>query len=506
MITRDGACTSLWQDSVKPYIPFNTGGTNEVYDVAIIGGGITGVSTALLLQLAGKRCIILEAAHIGYGTTGGTTAHLNTVPDTPYPTIMSNFGAENAKAVAASLKDALQLISKNIYTYAIECGFKEATAYMLANTDDQVKELHKILEACHNVGVDAQTAELSETTFPYREAMRIPSQARFNPLQYVYGIAKAFENAGGIIQQQCRVTGLEDNSEKTLQTDRGAYKAKAVVYATHIPTGINLLHLRCMPYRSYAMAVTLSDDAYPAGLYYDMEDPYHYYRTQEADGKKYLIAGGKDHKTGHEENTDRCFIELEAQVRKYFNVESVAYKWSSQYYEPVDGIPYIGPLPGHTEGVYVATGFGGNGMVYSSVAAIVLSRMLSGQEVPYADVYNPNRVKPVAGFSNFVSHNADVVNILLKQWFSKHQATLLAEMAPGESKIVKWEDHLIALHKDANGSLHALSPKCTHMGCHVNWNTAEQSWDCPCHGARYSCDGVVLNAPADRMLAKIDLS
>jgi glycine/D-amino acid oxidase-like deaminating enzyme/nitrite reductase/ring-hydroxylating ferredoxin subunit len=505
MIQRDGNCVSPWQDSVKPYKPVNTAAKDQVYDTIIVGGGITGISTALLLQQAGKKCIVLEANNLCFGTTGGTTAHLNTLLDTPYTTIGKNFSKEKAKLVAQSVQEAIGLIRHNISVIGIDCSFEPTDAFLFAQDDKQENELGKITEATIAAGVDADHTNNIPIPVDFQKAIKVRGQAKFIPTRYVYGLAAAYEKAGGIIVQQCRVTGADENEFVEVETTRGSFKGRALVYATHIPPAVNLLHLRCIPYRSYAMAVTLKDNAYPAGLIYDMYDPYHYYRTQEIDGQSYLIAGGYDHKTAHEENTEHCFLQLEAHVRSLFKVNEVAYKWSSQYFEPTDGLPYIGHLPGHPGNIYVATGFGGNGMVYSSVAAMLLKKMISNEDSPYRDIFNPNRIKPVAGFVNFIKHNADVIKQFAGKWFGTEELEELAALAPGEAKVVRYNDHKIALYKDEDGVLHAVSPTCTHLKCDVQWNTAERSWDCPCHGARYSFDGRVLTGPADIDLEAIEI-
>jgi Rieske Fe-S protein len=268
---------------------------------------------------------------------------------------------------------------------------------------------------------------------------------------------------------------------------------------------VNLLHFRCAPYRSYAIAVTLNDDAYPDGLAYDMYDPYHYYRTQIIDGKKYLIVGGEDHKTAHEENTEGCFSRLESHIRKYFDVKEVAFKWSSQYFEPADGLAYIGHLPGNPENVLVATGLGGNGMTYSHIAAITLTDLVVKGNSEYAELFNPNRVKPMAGFANFVKENADVVREFVGGYLSKEKLDSLADLAPGEAKLVKYEGKSLALYKDDEGELHAVSPVCPHAKCSVAWNAAEKSWDCPCHGSRFNANGEVLTGPARQGLETVSI-
>ena len=254
------------------------------------------------------------------------------------------------------------------------------------------------------------------------------------------------------------------------------------------------------------MAVSLKDNNYPDGLAYDMYDPYHYYRTQVVDGNKYLIAGGEDHKTAHIQNTDACFNHLESHIRTHFEVDQIAFRWSSQYFEPADGLAYIGHLPGNPENVYVATGFGGNGITYSHIAAIALTNLITSGESEFIKLFNPGRVKPVAGFSNFVKENVDVVKEFFKIRFSPADLTIFADIAPGEARLIKYEGESIALYKDIKGKLHAIDPVCPHAKCMVDWNSAEKSWDCPCHGSRFSYDGELLTGPARRGLDPIEIS
>lgn len=504
MIQRDGVLSSVWQDSVPPYQTTGLPG-KDLYDVIVVGGGITGISTALLLQEAGKKCLVLEASNLCFGTTGGTTAHLNTLLDTPYTTISKNFGAAHAKEVARAAADAISLIRRNITGYNIHCGFAEADAYLFAQDEKQENELEEVVAASQEAGLDMNYTDGIPVPVPFLKAARAGGQAKFHPLKYVYGLAAAFEKAGGVIVQDCRVTGAENNEAVEVETTRGLFTATDLIYATHIPPGVNLLHLRCAPYRSYAMAVRLEGGNYPKDLAYDMYDPYHYYRTQRVNGQDHLIVGGEDHKTGHEENTESCFLRLESHVRKYFSVAGVVNKWSSQYFEPADGLPYIGHLPGHPENIYVATGYGGNGMTYSSVAALTLRELLLNEEPRYAGLFDPNRIKPVAGFTNFIRHNANVIKQFAGKWFAGEKLQQLAELAPGEGRIVTYNKEKIALYKDGDGGLHAVNPVCKHLKCGVQWNTAERSWDCPCHGARYSYDGKLLTGPADADLEQITI-
>jgi Rieske Fe-S protein len=205
-------------------------------------------------------------------------------------------------------------------------------------------------------------------------------------------------------------------------------------------------------------------------------------------------------------NSENCFRKLEAHARENFDVKEVTHKWSSQYFEPADGLAYIGLLPGSEGNILVATGYSGNGMTYSHIAAILLTDLIHKKENAWAALFNPNRVKPVAGFANFVKENADVVAQFINKRISSEKIEELSEMAPGEGRVVKYEGNKLAIYKNESGKVFALNPVCTHAKCIVDWNDTEKSWDCPCHGARYGIDGQVLTGPAHKGLEVVLLS
>lgn len=493
----------MWQANRPNYQPVGRWDKNGIYDVLIVGGGITGLTTALLLQEQGKKCLVAEAHTLGFGTTGGTTSHLNTLVDTTYPTLESDFGQEGARQVAQATGEAIALVERLVTQYQIDAGFSYQSAWLYAQDEKEVQELEEIYEASRRAGLEVQAAGAIPVPIPFQKAYRFAGQGQIHASQYLLGLAAAFEKAGGVIVQQCLVQGTSHHDPIVATTSQGEIRARKLVYATHQPPGVSIFNFRLAPYRSYAAAFTLKDEKYPTGLAYDMKDPYNYFRTQESDGVRYVIAGGFDHKTGHEDNTDHIFTELEAYQRTYFNVDQMAYRWSSQYYEPVDGLPYIGAYPG-LEGTFVATGYSGNGITYGTVAGQLLSNLLMGQDSPYADLFSPARIKPVASFANFIKENADVASVFIGKRFSYEKITELAELAPGEAKTVKWEGTPIALYKEENGKVYALDPVCPHAKCIVHWNGAEKSWDCPCHGARYGCDGSLLTGPARRGLTVLE--
>jgi glycine/D-amino acid oxidase-like deaminating enzyme/nitrite reductase/ring-hydroxylating ferredoxin subunit len=497
---RDGSQTSLWQHNMPDYIPKVTELPQKVFDALIVGGGVTGVTTALQLQKAGWQCILAEAHTLCFGTTGGTTAHLNTFLDNSYDHIEKDFGEEGAQLIARATNQALELYRSNVEEYNIDCGYEQKDGYLYSQNDRQTEELNKIFEASRRAGVDVAYTDRIPVPIEFQKAIVYHEQANIHPSRYVYALARALEEQGGVILQNCAITDFKGDDVLEVETSLGILHAKTLIWATHIPPGINLLHFRCAPYRSYSIAVTLNDGAYPDGLAYDMYDPYHYYRTQVVDGKSYFIVGGEDHKTAHVENTEECFQRLEAHARKYFDVKEVTFQWSSQYYEPADGLAYIGHLPGNPKNVFVATGYGGNGMTYSHIAAITLTDLITKGDSRYAALFDPGRVKPIAGFTNFVKENADVVKEFVGKRLAREKLPELADLAYGEARLAKYEGKTLALYKDEDGKLHALNPVCPHAKCSVGWNSTEKSWDCPCHGSRFTIDGEILTGPAQQGL------
>ena len=501
---RDGEHQSPWQANVS--IAEDTAKElHTSYDVLIVGAGITGITAALMLQKAGKQCIVSDSYTPGFGTTGGTSAHINTFADTTYAEAESAFGKEGAQLFADAVNEGFNIIKDNVNLYKIDCDYETKTGFVYAETDDEVKQLDDIYTGTQKVGVSISYAENVPTPVEIKKAVALPNQAQFHPLKYLQAIQEQFIKLGGIVVNYTQIKKIEQSGGLfKVTTNNNPITARAVIYATHMPPGINLFNLRCAPYRSYVLGVKLTDDKYPEALVYDMQEPYHYLRTHEIDGQKLLIVGGNDHKTGHED-AEKAFEDLEKYVRKYYNVSSVKYKWSSQYYVSVDGFPYIGQMPSEPKGVYCATGYNGNGMMLGSISAKILSDLIIGNDSKYQKIFSPARIKPIDGFTEFVKENADAAYHFVADRFNIHETDSLKRLKPDSGNVVEVNGQKIAAYRDSAGKIHALSPVCTHAKCIVNWNQEEKSWDCPCHGARYDINGEVLTGPARKELQQINL-
>jgi Rieske Fe-S protein len=302
---------------------------------------------------------------------------------------------------------------------------------------------------------------------------------------------------GGRIYEETRVVSVDSGEPCRVETEHGTVTADTVLFATHTPAGFSLLHAELEPLRSYVLGVRLRGAAPPDGLFFDTADPYNYTRRQG----DLLIVGGKDHKTG-EGDPEESYRELEEYVRQRWDVESIDYRWSAQFYDPPDGLPMIGRAltSGH---VFVATGYSGVGMVFGTLGGMLLSDFALGRENPWAEVYRPSRIKPLAAGPQVAKLNLEVAATFVKDRLTVPKIQELAEVPLGEGRVVEIGGEKAAVYRDPSGAVHAVSPVCTHAGCFVHWNSAETSWDCPCHGSRFGIDGGILEGPAVKELAPV---
>jgi glycine/D-amino acid oxidase-like deaminating enzyme/nitrite reductase/ring-hydroxylating ferredoxin subunit len=494
---------SLWTEtaSLPAFAPL---GEPLTVDVLVVGGGITGLTAALLLARAGEKVALIEADRIGQGETGHTTAHLTAVLDTRYHVLASKFGHAGARAAAESSRAAIDRIEAFTREFAADCGFRRLPAYLFAETKQQARELDRELRALQRVGLDAAMVDQLPLDLPARAAVRIAGQAQFHPLEYLREMTTQLLAAGAQLFEQTRLVQVEDGHPCRMTTSRGPIAARHVVVATNQPTASRFaLHTKVAAYRTYAVAAPLQQ-AFPEGLFWDMQDPYHYTRVQRTTAGTFLIVGGEDHKTGQKTDTEACFERLTAYARRLLPGAEIAHRWSGQIVEPSDGLPYIGRNPGDQH-VYVATGFSGNGMTFGTLAAMILSDEVLGIRNPWARLFRAGRAKPIAAARAYLGENLDFPAYFARDRLGSGQVASSDEIPAGEGRLWRAGGKMLAVYRDDAGGLHAHSAVCPHLGCNVRWNNAERTWDCPCHGSRFDRAGHVLNGPATRDLVAAPL-
>ncbi|MFY0565076.1 FAD-dependent oxidoreductase [Archangium lansingense] len=463
-------------------------------DVVVIGGGLAGLTTAYLLKQEGKKVAVVEMHRLLTGQTGQTTAHLTELLDTPYSTLTSDFGEMGARMAAQSTRAAIEQIAGLVERLRISCGFQRLPGYRYAETEREARELEREATAARQAGLMCALTNEVPLPYPVKLALRVEDQAQFHPREYLLALAEGILGDGSHIFEETQVTELYEGVPCRVHTARGIITCRDVVEATTTPLNRVFLHTKLYPYRTYSVAGRL-EGPLEAGLYYDSQEPYHYIRTQRVEGVDYVIVGGEDHKVGTEEDTDRHYAALEEYTRRRFPVTQLEYRWSGQVIEPADGLAYIG-RNSNSRHVWVATGFSGTGMTFGTLAGMILTDLILERQNPYAALYDATRVKPKAGAKDFIQENAEVAFRFVADRLAKPDGHDLSEVPPGEGRILEVDGKKVAVFREESGAVHAVSPVCTHLGCHVHWNKGERSWDCPCHGARYSPTGEVLNGPA----------
>jgi glycine/D-amino acid oxidase-like deaminating enzyme/nitrite reductase/ring-hydroxylating ferredoxin subunit len=488
--------SSVWMEEVEeaPRWPRLSGEIRA--DVAVVGGGMTGVTTACLLSRAGKKVVILEARRIGQGETGRTTAHLTVAMDQRYHSILSKFGRDGARAVFESQEEAVSRIESLVRELRIDCQFERLPGFLFTESEKQRDEIEAEAAACEQLSIPAVLTREVPLPFPVAQALRFEGQAQLHPTRYLLALAGSVAGGGSQIFEDSPVLEVIEDEPCRVITEGGTVVADHVVVAAHVPIFNRVfVHTKIAAYRSYVLAARLPGTG-PAGLFWDTEDPYHYIRAcRTREGAHLLLVGGEDHKVGHDPDSGSRFERLEAYLGARFGRLPIERRWSGQIIEPVDGLPYIGrnALSSRT---YVATGYAGQGMTSGTVAAAILCAEVQGMKSPYAELYDATRIKPIAAAREFVRENVDFPARLVGDRLRRHDHPAAANILPGEGAVVTLDGERMAVYRHPAGELHALSPVCTHLGCLVGWNNAEKSWDCPCHGSRFDPSGQVLNGPA----------
>ncbi|WP_247002963.1 FAD-dependent oxidoreductase [Halosolutus gelatinilyticus] len=493
-----GEPTSPWLATTRDDDPpANRLEADRTVDVCVIGAGIAGLSTAINLRDRGRSVAVLERDRVATGVTGKSTAKLTSQHGLIYDHLRREFGRRQARQYAAVQEESIDEVERRIAAAEIDCGFERQPSYLYGDSPGAIE---READAARGAGIDARYVTSVPPFERAAAAVRFDEQAWFDPRSYLLGIAdelRADDDAG--LFEETRVTDVEPGTPPRVKTEAATVTARRVVVATGFPILDRAGYFaRMYPKRSYVLGIRL-DGKPPEGMYYRPGDPYRSVRTHRGE-ETLLLVGGENHKTGQGGSTADRYRRLARWARDRFPVDEIAYRWSTQDYRPADKVPFVGRAGAGAENVLVATGFRGWGMTNGVAAGRLLAARIAGEEHPALDLFDPLRLTPKASFREAAVENADAASEFVTDWARTLLSADRSTLDHGEGRIVRSGGKPIACARDEDGDLHAVSAVCTHMYCLVEWNDAEGSWDCPCHGSRFDPDGTVLEGPANEEL------
>jgi glycine/D-amino acid oxidase-like deaminating enzyme/nitrite reductase/ring-hydroxylating ferredoxin subunit len=476
----------------------------QAVEVVVVGAGLTGLTAALLLQQDGARVALVEAGRVCAGVTAYTTGKVSSLHGLTYGSLRDTFGPETARVYGEANEAALAQVAALVEELGIDCHWERRPNYTYTTDEATLPKIEREVEAAQEAGLPAAFVTETELPFDVLGAVRFEDQAQFHARKYGLALAEAFRDGGGLIFEESRVVDVDTDAGRCTVESGGAIWGEHVVLATHLPIlDRGGFFARTHPSRTYLMAFETPERAVE-GMYISKGGGSSW-TLRSAEGGRYLLAGGQSHKTGQEPDTPARYAAIERWAREHFGVEPAAYRWSAEDYMPVDGLPYIGKLPFGNGRVWVATGYNKWGLTNGTVAALIIADALAGRANAWAETFDANRADAGASVKEFVKENLDVAARFVGDRIEHLTGEDAAALAPGEGAVVEAGGKRVGAYRDEEGRLHAVALTCTHLGCHVTWNPAERSWDCPCHGSRFGVDGEVLHGPAVRPLERLAL-
>jgi glycine/D-amino acid oxidase-like deaminating enzyme/nitrite reductase/ring-hydroxylating ferredoxin subunit len=490
-----GKHLSVWLDTTAPRPARPALERDLRVDVAVVGGGITGLTTALLAARSGMSVALIDQNSLASGTTGHSTAKVTSQHGLTYGVVKLMHGGGAARRYGQSMEAAKERIAAFV-DEGIDCDFRRKPAYVYAESRFQRSLVEREASAARDAGLPATLVDGVELPFETRGAVRFDDQAEFDAAGYVFGLARLLEEAGGEIYEQTQAKHVHGGEPCRVETDRAEIAADHVVVATLMPfLDRGGLFARAFPSRSYVVTARTSGRPLE-GMYINAGSPTRSLRSVPHAGEELLMVGGESHHTGSGKAQDERYEKLIEFAHRHWPVESIEHRWSSQDYSPDDQIPYIGRLNPFTHRIWVATGMKKWGITAGTLAGMLLTDAMNGRDNDWAGLYSTTRFRPLQEAPRLALENGRVGMRFFTDRLMDRGGRDIQDLAPGEGDIVSAGGQKVAGYRDGEGALHAVSTRCTHLYCQVKWNAAETSWDCPCHGSRFAVDGEVLSGPA----------
>lgn len=466
-------------------------------DVAVVGGGIAGLTAAYLLTKAGRKVAVLEALQIGGQATGRSTAKITSQHNLIYSTLVKDYGEDSARLYGEANQAALEWICALVRDSGLACDLERKNAYVIAISPDHREKIEKEAEIAQRLGLPASFTRETSLPFAIAGAVRFDNQAQFHPSNYLIGLARLIVGQGGEVFEHSRVTKVDsENAPIRVETESGIVTASEVIVATHMPIVMEgKFFAKAYPYAHPMAAVRIESARAPDGMFITIDQPTLSLRTAKRDGSLYLMAVGGPYRTGHAEDAAKVAGILAQTLERDFGASRMDYHWTNEDFMSMDGLPFIGRASKDSEHLFVATGFSAWGMTNGTAAGMVLADTILGRANPWATLFDATRVKAIQGGTSFLKENLDVAAHLAGGYLRRDRKSV-DELQAGEAAVFKADKEHVAAYRDETGELHAVSAVCTHMGCIVGWNPIDRTWDCPCHGSRFTLEGTVINGPA----------
>jgi glycine/D-amino acid oxidase-like deaminating enzyme/nitrite reductase/ring-hydroxylating ferredoxin subunit len=482
---------------------------DEAVDVVVVGGGVTGLTAAYLLMLDGKSVAVLERERCTQIDTGHTSAHLTMVIDERLTDLASRLGRDHAQATWDAGLAAVAQIDAIVRDLQIDCDFAWVPGYLHApigaDGNGSAQSFQDEASLATELGFDAEF--VADVPCVGGSGVRFGDQARFHPRKYLAAVARAITDRGGMIFERSSADEFSDRPV-SVKSNGHTITCQQIVLATHTPlvgnagiVGATLFQTKLALYTSYVVAARVEKGRIPDALFWDTADPYHYIRIEPQRAHDLVIFGGEDHKTGQASDTNACYDRLERTLASVVGDVEVTHRWSGQVIETPDGLPYIGETAPRQ---FAGTGYSGNGLTFGTLTAMMAADRIAGRTNPWSALFDPSRTSVRGGAWDYVKENKDYPYYLIRDRFAGAEGKTARAVPRRAGKVIDLDGQKVAVYRDARGHLTKRSAVCTHMGCLVGWNEAERTWDCPCHGSRFTPTGEVIAGPAEAPLGEIE--